>query len=155
MVVVFLGTAHLSDGFYGFLLLPFYRMQLLAGAAIITLLLELLLSASVIWLRTDSTSVISALQQAVKRRRWIVVWGSLLVVGALQGMAMSSPINDDIGKYSQAAVAMLEGAPYPVHTAATYLVHAGMMADSPALPGLPALLAARRPRNNLRATPTL
>ena len=141
VAMAFLGAAYLSNGFYGFLFLPFYRMQLLAGAAVITVLLELLLSASAIWLNTDSTTVIPALHQAVAKRRWLVVWGSLLTIGALQGAAMASPINDDIGKYFQAAVAMLDGAPYPVHIAAAYLVHAGMTADSPALPGLPVLLA--------------
>lgn len=139
--VLFLGAAYLSDGFYGFLRLPFYRMQLLAGAAAAALLLESLLFASVIWLRGDNVTLISALQTAVAERRRAVLWGSLLTVGALQGASMSSPINDDIAKYFQAAVAMLNGAPYPVHIAGAYLVHAGMTADSPALPGLSVLLA--------------
>jgi 4-amino-4-deoxy-L-arabinose transferase-like glycosyltransferase len=137
----FLSASYLSDGVYGFFLLPLYRMQLLAGAAVFTVLLESLLLASATWLLDDGVSVAAALQKAVAKRGGTIVWCSLLAVGVLQGMAMSSPINDDIGKYSQAAVAVLKGSPYPVHLASSYLVQAGMSADSPALPGLPILLA--------------
>jgi hypothetical protein len=139
--VLFLCASYLLDGFYGFLLLPFFRLQLLAGAAIATVLLESLLVASAIWLRSEGTGVTSALREAATSRSGMVALGGLVAIGLIQATAHSSPIGDDLGQYVEAALALLDRLPYPIHQAPSYYVEIGMTGDNPAMPALPLLLA--------------
>ena len=140
VAVAFLGAAYLSNGFYGFLLLPFYRMQLLAGAVVAMALLESLLVASTVRLLDDRMRVRSALMVAVARRRSAIVWVSLVAVGALQAAATASPIGDDLGQYATVAQALLDGKGYPVHYVGAGYVSAGFMQSLLVMPMLPMLL---------------
>jgi hypothetical protein len=133
--------AYLSDSFNEKLHWPYWHMPIVAASIVFFIFLETTATASLLWLADKNTNPFDSLRVAVSKRSTLIMWGSLLVIGILQGAASTSPIRDDIGKYTEAAIAILHKEPYPVHQAASYLIEAGMTANSPAMPVLPILLA--------------
>ncbi len=136
-----LSLVYLSDQANNILEWPYWHMQFVIGAFLLGILMYSIQRASILILRYPGLGLIAALNRAFSRHSTAIMLGCLAAVGILQGMSSVSPISDDIGKYSQAAMALLARDPYPVHIAGKDLVRAGMTADSPAVPLLPVLLA--------------
>lgn len=136
-----LGLLYMSDRANEVLQSTEWHLQLIAGAALLMALLESLRLASLLQIQDQKISPLVALRAALSRREPAIVLFCLVAIGVLQGTADVSPIGDDIGKYTEAARALLDGSTYPVHQAASYLVETGMTPDSPAMPALPVLLA--------------
>ncbi len=139
--ILFIALFHLSDPLNELIQWPYWRMQVQVVALLSAILMESMSAASLIWIKNRELGIFGALQSAMSRRGWPIAWGCLASVGLIQGMASATPIGDDIGKYTEAGIALLRGSPYPIHQATTYLVETGMTADSPAMPVLPVLLS--------------
>jgi len=133
--------AYTSDQFYELLEWPYKHMQFVAAFLILLCAQETLQAASLAILNSNK-GAIQAVREALTKRSSAMIITSLVVVGVLQAAAATSPVGDDIGKYSEAAQALLNRDPYPVHRAAAYLIDVGMSPDSPAMPLLPIILAA-------------
>lgn len=133
-------AAHLIEGFYGLLFHPFFRLQVLASAVAVTVLLDTLFVASSTWCWRDVPGLGSALRHAVTSRSSAIGLLSLLAVGATEAAAGSTPIGDDLGQYTEVALAFLDGARYPMHPTGAKYAAAGVAPYYLSMPGLPVLL---------------
>lgn len=140
LLAAFLAAVHLLDSFYGFLLLWNVRILFLAAAVSATVAVEITLTAAAIAHRASAPVKLALLTETLAARRDLIILTTLAAVGILASLARSAPVGDDLGMYTDVALALLEGSPYPAHMPPDVYVSAGMTQVDPVMPVLPVLM---------------
>lgn len=136
-----LGAIYLSDYINALIAQQNWRMQVFAGMAILTLLLDCAQQIAIAISTDRKKGFFITIREVLSARSNLVVLGSLGVVGILQAAASVPPTGDDMKYYSDVADAILLGHAYE-GTGPRYVGNMAQMGvHYAALPVFPALLA--------------